>query len=286
MSDRSAIEWTDSSWNPIMGELVEGVLDLPLRWKKPRRIFVNSMSDLFHEQVPDEWIDKIFGVMIRCPQHQFQVLTKRPEWMLAYMSKPGRQNDVARTTPEHDTAWLANYDGAWGPSNVWLGVSVENQEMADERIPFLLQTPAAVRFLSVEPLLGPVDLRPWLMLSKFEEAYRALGAECPGGGRNAVQIICDWNGIRPPSLHWIIVGGESGPNARPCDLAWIRAIIQQCRSAGVSVFVKQLGSRLIVTDATCSLERAIREGGYRLRDRKGGDRSEWPKDLRVREFPR
>jgi protein gp37 len=150
------------------------------------------MSDLFHESVPDEWLDRIFATMARCPQHVFQVLSKRPQRLYQ---------------------WIVSY----GPPlpNLWLGVSVENQRMANERIPWLLQTPAAVRFLSCEPLLSPIDLRG------------SDGWNWPLGP------------MRHRTLSWILVGGESGPRRRPMRLEWLRSIVDQCRAAQVPVFVKQ-----------------------------------------------
>ena len=230
------IEWTDETWNPVRGcslvsdgcrhcyamkqahrfsgkggkyegltelgpdgprwtgklRMVPELLDLPLRWKKPRMIFVNSMSDLFHGDVPFDFINHVFSTMFRCPQHTFQILTKRPERMLDYVSR---------------SAFLSNapFD------NVWLGVSVENQKAADERIPLLLQTPAAVRFVSAEPLLGPINLR-------FP------------------------TGKNPNQDTWVIVGGESGPGARPMHPDWASSLRDQCNGAGVPFFFKQWGA--------------------------------------------
>lgn len=277
MSTGTKIEWTDATWNPIRGcsrvsegcrncyaerqaarfsgkgqayeglvrianghpqwtgkvEFVERHLMDPLRWKEPKRIFVNSMSDLFHEGVSNDWLNRIFGVMAKAQQHVFQVLTKRPERMRSYM---------------HD----------WKPvetvfPNVWLGVSVEDQKTADERIPLLLQTPAALRWISAEPLLGEIQLP--------EEAF-----VCPA---NEPHPIC-------PCLDWVVVGGESGPGARPMDIEWARSIVAQCEERSVPVFVKQLGRNPYIT---------VRENGVKLRDHKGGDWSEWPQDLRIREYP-
>ena len=253
----SSIEWTDVTWNPATGctKVSPGCahcyaeaiaprsfrgrpftevkfhperLNQPLGWRKPRRVFVNSMSDLFHESLTVAQIYDVFEVMRRCPQHVFQVLTKRPE----------RMRSLLRGVIAGHEAPLPN---------VWLGVSVENQAMADERIPLLLDTPAALRFLSVEPLLGPVDLSYWLSI------------ECH----------------RPD---WVIVGGESGPKARACPVDAIRAVVKKCRAAGVSVFVKQLGAQPVIGAA--GFHKAVS-----LRDRKGGNPDEWPADLRVREFP-
>lgn len=220
--------------------LVEPALDLPLRWKRPRRIFTNSMSDLFHENLPFESIDAVFAVMDRAQQHTFQVLTKRPARMLEYCSQiNGRP--------------LAN---------VWLGVSVEDQATADERIPLLLRTPAALRFVSYEPALGVVNFSKWLRM------------------KGHTRELCPMCGI-----DLVICGGESGPHARPCEIAWLRSSIAQCRATNTAIFVKQVGASPVWGDETSSLGRALREGGYQLKDRAGADPSEWPEDLRVREFP-
>ena len=232
MADKTGIEWTDKTWNPVRGcsmvsegcrncyamrfahrwpklyggltdstqrwtgdvRLVPEMLDAPLHWRKPRRIFVNSMSDLFHEAVPSQFIADCFGVMEKAKQHTFQILTKRPE----------RLEEVMR---------LFCY-GVPLP-NVWLGVSVEDQATADERIPLLLETPAAVRFVSYEPALGPVDFETWLN-------YGRLGEK--------------WD-----SINWLIAGGESGPHARPAHPDWFRSVRDQCLAAQVPFFFKQWG---------------------------------------------
>lgn len=228
--------------------LVPEMLDQPLRWKRPRRIFVNSMSDLFHEKLSDEDIDRVFAVMALAPWHTFQILTKRPERMREYMTRPvsgpwaGRafrddspmtavdwrmSDTILKLIPQLPASainrsatrldrFYPEGDGfhrAWPLPNCWLGVSVENQETVNERIPLLLETPAAVRFLSCEPLLGPIDLSG------------ALTGDHPG-----VQ-----------HLGWVIVGGESGPNARPMHPQWARDIRNQCVAAGVPYFFKQWG---------------------------------------------
>ena len=269
--------------------LVEKDLDLPLRWKRPRRIFVNSMSDLFHEKVPDEWIDRIFAVMALCPQHTFQVLTKRPERMVKYLavhSSGGfRYENLIDRIEEAATdfeACHANIDEAlpgrrdrWPLPNVWLGVSVEDQATADERIPLLLQTPAAVRWVSFEPALGPVNVDPWL-------GY--CTTSCVRFGEPTVL-----NTHLHPRIDWLVVGGESGPGARPFDLAWARSAIAQCRAAGVPVFVKQLGAHAIVEERDKGLTgtpRSVRMRRWETRDRKGGEMAEWPEDLRIQKYPR
>ncbi len=229
MSGKTAIHWTNETWNPLTGctrvsagcdhcyafalhdrihvqwkrgrrpsappqyhlpfsrvQLLPKHLHDPLHWRRPRRVFVNSMSDLFHDAVPDSYIAQVFAVMQRAERHTFQILTKRPERMARLC------RDLLPLLP-----------------NVWLGTSVEHQAAADERIPSLLNTPAAVRFLSCEPLLGDVDLRGYLTAD---------------GERR---------------LDWVIVGGESGEHYRPMDLHWARSIREQCQVAGVAFFFKQ-----------------------------------------------
>lgn len=241
------IEWTDEVWNPIVGcskasegcrncyafelhnrrhkgwglgwdeapaqyrkpfseiQLFPDRLDKPLKWRDPRRIFVNSMSDLFHEDVPDDFIIRVWETMAGAPQHIFQILTKRPKRMLEWVDKYGTN--------------IKTGDAAL--DNVWLGVSVENQETANERIPLLLQTPAAVRFISMEPLLGPVNI--------FDvDDNIGLEGSAPGFSDK-------------PQLHWIIVGGESGKNARPMHPDWVRDIRDQATAANIPFFFKQWG---------------------------------------------
>ena len=347
MAESSKIEWTHATWNPITGCSVvspgctkcyamrlaggrlrhtrkyefltqpskagpvwtgevrfdEATLTVPLRWREPRRIFVCSMSDLFHEDVPDEWIDRIFAVMALAPQHTFQVLTKRPERMRDYVSQNREGREISErlaelyvSHPQIATRWPLTAERAiaaahWPLPNVWVGTSVEDQKRADERIPHLLNTPAAVRFLSCEPLLGPIDLTA-IKRTKTEGYMRPLDG-------------------RFRTLDWIIVGGESGPRARLCNLAWMRDIIKQCHAASVPVFIKQLGPRPreICTSPKqfpVNLEtigvwvngmsetrqaKVLSRDGHRytvewpLRDPKGGDMAEWPTDLRIREYP-
>lgn len=435
--------------------LVPEKLEEPLHWRKPRRVFTDSMSDLFHEQIPTDFLDRVFAIMALCPQHSFQVLTKRAERMREYASDPeapfrvqramdairvdlemakiseqwrpvtryeddylisnygrvrslkGREPALLKPRPDsrgrylsvclcwlgktrehlvhrlvleafgraardgeevrhangdtqdnrianlswgtrgenmqdaarHGTAGSymklqANLDwktivqirerrsaGArlqkladeygidkrqvsaiargkiykvaelqWPLPNCWLGVSVEDQKRADERIPLLLQTPAAVRFLSVEPLLGPVELDRYCLQQDGRYPFPKLAHE----------HRTTWLHL----LDWVIVGGESGPGARPCSVEWIRSVLRQCRDAQVPAFCKQLGSRPIIrygdwkripiSMCWTGLEPA-REGALgvpdddlgimRIMDRKGGDPLEWPKDLRVREWP-
>jgi protein gp37 len=308
----TGIQWTDETWNPIRGcslvsagckncyamgvaarfsgpglayeglarrrsngkpqwtgevRVIESHMNDPLKWRKPRRIFVNSMSDLFHENVSNETILRVWEVMEKASHHTFQILTKRPARMLDFLGGSSGAGLSAPPLP-----------------NVWLGVSIENQETADERIPLLLQTPAAVRFISAEPLLGPIDISLYLE----EEGY------------------IDDQYVRP--LDWVIVGGESGRDARPCDLEWIRDIRAQCGFNGVACFVKQLGkwvvgdheelprimNRWLLSDGSQWAPGVVGEHNrlrpanaiaFSLMDAHGGDISEWPEDLRIREFP-
>ena len=236
-------------------------LDQPLRWRKPRMIFVNSMSDLFHEGVPSEFILRVYGIMNQARQHTFQVLTKRPQRALEFFHKYG-------IVPDPMTGRAPS--GSEAPPNVWLGVSCEDQQRADERIPLLLRCPAAVRFVSAEPLLSGIDFSPW-----FDHRVSDGVEDRP------------WD----PSRFWVIIGGESGPGARPCDVAWVRSIVRQCAEAEVACFVKQLGAHHIdakngVGGVQAKPDPQLVPRIRRLKHGKGGDPDEWPHDLRVREYPR
>lgn len=249
MADGTAIEWTDATWNPIIGcsvvspgctncyamrlagtrlrnhptrqgltidtkagpvwngevRLNEDELRAPLRWKRPRNIFVCAHADLFADQVSDRWIDKVFATMVDAPQHTYQVLTKRA----------GEAKTYVDDFPARRRAWdchAALDDAAWPLPNLHLGVSVEDQTRADLRIPVLLKTPAAKRWISAEPLLGPLDLRPWLS-----------------------------------DLDWVVVGGESGPGSRPMHPDWVKQIRDDCRAAGVPFLFKQWGNWMPVS---------------------------------------
>lgn len=194
------------------------VLSLPFSWRKPRRVFVNSMSDLFHDEVPDAFIARVFAVMAATPDHTYQVLTKRHGRLRSVV---GRGHLGGEGFPDAVEEAMAEWTHAgldvWPLPNVWLGVSVENQQWADIRIPALADTPAAVRWLSCEPLLGPVDLHPWLV--DHGEAGRSGGIP----------------------LDWVVVGGESGPGARVMEPAWAETLRDQCTGAGVPFFFKQWG---------------------------------------------
>ncbi len=223
-------------------QLAENALLNPLKRKKPTTYFVNSMSDLFHESVPDEWIDRVFAVMALSPQHTFQVLTKRAKRMRDYFANlEDRGGSIAMVAldmamwgdPEFEgEAIHAMIDGAPLP-NVWLGVSTERQQEADERIPLLLQTPAAVRFISAEPLLGPIDLTCIL-------AQLAPGSSMTFNSLHARDSLN--RGSEEYRLDWVIVGGESGPDARPMHPDWARQLRVQCEAASVPFFFKQWGA--------------------------------------------
>jgi len=216
----------------------------PLDWTKPRHIFVCAHGDLFHESVPDEWICAVFAIMASTPQHTFQVLTKRPQrarrWFERMRDRATAEGYLheclkGRMGYDHPRRPAVNL-AAWPLPNVWLGVSVEDQAAADERVIHLLRTPAAVRWVSVEPLLGPVRL--W-KLGKLDHESDSVGAEVYAlSGLRAVPD-CDWKSTR---LDWVILGGESGPGARPMHPDWARSLRDQCAAAGVPFLFKQWGS--------------------------------------------
>ena len=293
MSDKTGIAWTDATWNPTTGctkvslgckhcyaerewarlsanpkaiayygreftdirchpdRLTEG----PIRWRKPRMIFVNSMSDLFHEKVPFEFIDEVFEIVNCSPMHTFQILTKRPERMLEYFQRS-------------EIAWAVDE----GPlDNVWLGVSVEDQVTADERIPLLLQVPAAVRWVSAEPLLDSVEINFAL--------------------KNRLDQHGNWRS--GSGLAWVVCGGESGSHSRPMHAEWARKLRDDCAAAGVPFFMKQLGAAFVGPDDGFGLFGAVAPytsaktyAFKRLKDRAGANMVEWPEDLRVREWPK
>lgn len=290
MGDTS-IQWTDKTWNPVRGcsrvsagcencyaerqaarfsgagQPYEGLIRIgkqgprwtgsvrfvrehledPVRWRKPRRIFVNSMSDLFHESLSDHDIANVFCAMEGASRHTFQILTKRAQRMREWVTEWARKIDYADDSGR-------GYRGRY--SHVWLGVSAEDQQRADERLPELIQAPAAVRFVSYEPALGAVDFSRYL-----------------SGG-----------------LDWVIVGGESGPGARPFSIEWALDVRQQCFDAGVPFFLKQLGRvpRLCGIPVRYVEDGGDGEGGWvqgTLKDSHGGNWDEWPQSMRVREFP-
>ncbi len=273
MAEHSLIEWTDATWNPITGcsvvspgctncyamklaggrlrhqpsragltlatkagpvwngqvRLNEAELLKPLSWRRPRKIFVCAHGDLFHESVPDAWIDRVFAVMALCPEHTFQVLTKRSARMRAYSTNKDTVRRIIHEAFRQDCeagAWMsADHEIAGEPvlplPNIWLGVSAEDQDRANERVRDLIATPAAVRFISAEPLLGPLDL-------------------CTAGMK--INGKLDLLSGERRFIGWVIVGGESGPGARPMHPDWARQIRDDCGAAGVPFFFKQWGA--------------------------------------------
>jgi protein gp37 len=286
MADKTGIEWTDATWNPLRGcsrvsdgcrlcyaetvaarfsgpgqpyeglakfvtrpngdkearwtgevAVVEKHMFDPIRWQKPRFIFVNSMSDLFHEKVDDDDIDRMFAVMALAPRHRFQTLTKRPERQRDYMNAKDlryRWHDAVLDVAADAGLKMQRFDGGVNPAgiaegllggwrgvlpNVWVGVSAEDQKTADERIPLLLDTPAAIRWVSAEPLIGPLKLR------------ETLGNDWLASGKSGERR----------GLDWVVAGGESGNGARPMHPDWVRSLRDQCQAAGVPFFFKQWG---------------------------------------------
>jgi protein gp37 len=233
-------------------------LDEPLYWKKPRAVAVALMSDLFHKNVPDKFRQAVFGVMSLCGQHRFLILTKRPNLAYEWFCRDSLSTCQAEVCvrekllrslekrPPRDTRFINGSHrhgegNLWPLPNVWFGCSASKQEEINQ-LHYDLPA-AAVRFWSLEPLLGPIN--------------------------------CDRAWAQSAIPNWVIIGGESGPGARPCNPAWIRSIVRQCQAAGVPVFVKQLGTKAVRTD----------QCPQPFLDRKGGDPDEWPEDLRVRQFP-
>lgn len=312
MAGPSPIEWTERTWNPVVGCAIHSpgcahcyampmaarlermgvahyagltqpskagpvwtgefraapnhVLTEPLRRKKPATYFVNSMSDLFGEGVPDALIDQVFAIMALCPQHTLQVLTKRSGRMRAFLNDPAARRRIARAAvdlfldghfqPDQPCAFEPVQDEGvkdftlydWPLPNVWLGVSAEDQARADERIPDLLATPAAVRFVSLEPLLGPIDLTrvqaPRFTPEDAEMDWR-FDALAIGDTYEFQDSLGVWESgdgpYREHRLDQVIVGGESGPKARPIHPDWVRSLRDQCVADGVPFFFKQWG---------------------------------------------
>lgn len=309
MADHTGIEWTDATWNPVVGcslqspgctncyaqrmagrlarmgsPIYEGLtrpskagdvwtgkvevsnwgqVIKPLAWRRPRRIFVNSMSDLFHPALPDTVRDQVFAVMALCPRHTFQVLTKRPDVMRRYVVERHSRNEVelaAEPIRRGIEALGGKHMFPWPLPNVWLGVSVEDQARANERIPDLLATHAAVRFLSCEPLLGPVDL---------------ANIKPPGmghGDAHGWSAIWRDNKLGRAWIDWAIVGGESGHGARPMRAEWARDLLRQCEAAAIPAFMKQTGSNR-GPDWPAGITG------------KGDDPAQWPEWCRVQRFP-
>lgn len=333
MADKSAIEWTDATWNPVTGctrvsagcahcyiertppfrmagrrfEIVDNVsttgvllhpdrLEQPLRWTRPRRVFVCSLADLFHEDISFEYILRVFRTMRDSPQHVFQVLTKRPERMAQFIalwrsSQPG--TDVYPSEPE---------------PNIWLGVSIENARYT-WRADVLREIPAAVRFISAEPLLGSLYTDSSGERAASHSTARSLARSVVEGGSDDQEPGMGARTRAPLNLDgidWIIAGGESGPGARPMQVEWVREIIRAATPLDsapltTAVFVKQLGAKPIISREELAAMCAVGikcEHGYDvcpecdagetelpMVDRKGGDWDEWPHDLRIRDFP-
>lgn len=286
MGDNTGIEWTDATWNPVSGcsavspgcdhcyaetianrfagtkawpngfqvTLRPERLDQPIRWKRPRRIFVNSTSDLFHDLIPDDYIAQVWAVMARCQHHTFQILTKRHGRMRSLLEDPVSM--FYRRIYDHlvsmDYEWIDTHPLTWPLPNVWLGCSVENQKWADIRVPALLETPASVRFVSAEPMLGPVDL--W-------------HSHCPSHDFNGG--FCTFSCPERRQVDWVICGGESGTGARRMDPEWARGLRDRCAESGMAFHFKQAGS-VLAKEWGCSS--------------KGGNADEWP-ELFPREYP-
>lgn len=323
MGESTGISWTDHTFNPWLGcqrvspgcekcyaeTLVTGRMRLPVwgpsktterkrtttpwkelpRWNRAaerdgvrRKVFCASLADIFEDHpMVVEWRAEALALLASCTSLDVQLLTKRPE-------------NIRRMVP---SAWLA--PGGW-PAHVWIGTTVEDQRRAEERILHLLRVPAAVRFLSCEPLLEAVDLDPltcdecWGHDVFFAEVgAQPCCADCgPGTFGNGVEMSHGW-WLGPDKIEWVIVGGESGPKARPFDLAWARRIVAQCREAGVAAFVKQMGDNPVITPTVApnqSPESIVAYGEYEPETRldygrHGADPSVWPEDLRVQEFP-
>lgn len=300
MSTASRIEWTDTTWNPMLGcervsdgcdgcyaidqariragnphprvaaafaglterrdgridwtgqvNLLPDRLPQPFTWARPRRVFVNSLSDLFHDAVDEEFLADVFAVMAATPRHTYQILTKRHARARSVLSSldfqalvAARLRQRAAELGDRELAGRARAldSGGWPLPNIWLGVSIENQKWAQTRIPALLATPAAVRWLSCEPLLGPVDLTPWL--KHVQLACRACD---PGGpmdwhsGHLWGRCRCTCHPAAPARLDWVVAGGESGHKARPMDPNWVRALRDICQAAKVPFLFKQWG---------------------------------------------
>ncbi|HEY8946587.1 MAG TPA: DUF5131 family protein [Polyangiaceae bacterium] len=295
--------------------MVPDRLDEPLRTRKGRKVFVNDMGDLFYEGHPFEDIAAVFGVMAAAKQHTFQVLTKRPERAVeffAWIETEAKREALAE--PKGSAWWRVLFvlskipndirtpevmhgDTTWPLPNVWIGTSVEDQKSADTRIPHLLRVPAVVWFLSMEPLLEAVDL---CRIDAFRGAE--WPASLPGEPRTHYDSLRG-SGLRPswtgvsvethggPTINWIIIGGESGPNARPFRLPWLRSLLEQADAAGVPSFVKQYGSK----PQDFFLDMGSEYGGIdssdfypvKLKDSHGGDESEWAAEFQGRRaFPK
>lgn len=327
MSENTKIEWADASWSPwrgctkvsagcancyaetlskrnpaVLGQWGKGKPRVlaknwndPVKWNKKEAAktvtheeFVNaqrprvfpSLCDWLDDEVPIEWLARFLQLIHDTPNLDWLLLTKRPEnWYrriyntllhVEGITDPNLTEDDPQTpVGSMLNDWL-RMDDSNAPRNVWIGTSVEDQANTDRRIPAMLKTPARVRFLSVEPMLGPVDLP--LKCSRDHN----------GDGD------CYWHPNGCPLIDWLIVGGESGPGARPCNLDWIRSVVKQCAAAGVACFVKQFGANPVGRWTASPDKAGLGEGwpaGLKIAHPKGGDPSEWPEDIRVRQMP-
>lgn len=325
---KTKIEWTHRTWNPVSGcsKVSQGCahcyaermwprlsapgqpyegraftdvqchqerLADPLRWRKPWLVFVNSMSDLFHDDVAFQFIAGVFGIMAACPDHTFQVLTKRPRRMLEFFEWCEQRADTGRSLfPNDSRAWRTwqmlhvearryasvppHHGGLWPLPNVWIGVSIEDQATADERIPLLLQTPAVVRFASAEPLLGPINLDFALDPFSCTICGHAGGGqergegdyECPACGANEYKPdgghLRQASGTGRHGIDWVIAGGESGPKARATHPNWVYNLRDQCADVGVQFFFKQWGEWAPISEFPIDDAFELVDGRYAL----------------------
>ncbi|MCY4479141.1 MAG: phage Gp37/Gp68 family protein [Rhodospirillales bacterium] len=302
MSDRTAIEWADATWNPVTGcspastgcrhcyaarlagTLMAGcptrrgltyktqagrfvfngelrfnwsLLTQPMRWQRPRTVFVGAHTDLFHPKVPDEWLARIHAVMALAPRHRYLLLTKRPTRMSRYYRRVNGWTEILRASaevmhvaPRRPVEFVDDSLTSLA-RRLWLGVSAENQDTLQKRIPPLLETPACVRWLSAEPLLGPLALTD----IDYLPVSTSLNGRWAGVPRGSIDVLAGaftpglaadaWAAaFEPPALDWVVAGGESGPGHRPIDAGWVRTIRDDCRFAEVPFFFKQWGGRV------------------------------------------
>lgn len=255
-------------------KLREDRLGDPFGWK-PGMVFVPSHGDIFHDAVPDEFLDEILATMAMTPQHIYQVLTKRGARMQKYMADPNTPRRINGVMMVRDATPTAA--GRWPLPNVWMGISTEDQTRFNERWPYLRDTPAAKRFISYEPALGLLSLTDVCNGAYFEDVLAGVRYhDAPAGVRSAT--------VQIPHLDWGIGGLESGGKARQGDVQWLHSFVRQFERAGRACFIKQLGRRPVDSR---HMHAAGAGGPVRLKlvDRKGGDMDEWPEALRVRQFP-
>lgn len=297
------------TWNDKTA-FIQSALDKVLKRKKSTMYFMSSMGDMFHKSVPFEWIDKVWAVMRQCEQHKFQILTKRPKRMAEYLS-PNNERYTARKVADllpPDYPGTFDADMYWPLDHLWLGTTAENQEMADKRVPELLKCPAAKRFVSVEPMLGPVDFedsvvdlygvgaKVWRCIRCGWTGHRDelsggnLRISCPKTGCDASNGIVgptETDGLEiietEPRIDWVICGCESGPGARPMKLEWARSLRDQCKAAGVPFFMKQL---TMTGCRKCGFDPCTHLNGHRPKEFLIRDINQFPEDLRIQEYPK